>query len=168
MYNLQKKKDRKFEGGWPYLRMPFIIVFLLVVVAHVVSFLVLVEPWINPWDKISIGIILWGLTPFLVLGFAITYFFNRYPTIWLNTEGLAISFNCKKLFLSWDNIILVKRKEFSFADDRIYARKITLFHYIYGIGYNDLLPAIYIDPTLDAELKEELFEAIAQHLERPV
>jgi ABC-type transport system involved in multi-copper enzyme maturation permease subunit len=159
---------KRFEGSMgPNLRYTFLGLSVLFAVAHLVSFFVLTEFFEDPLRYMGLPLILWFTIPLLVIASALFYNGNRYPTIWTGDAGLFVSFNFRRVFIPWNDVIGIKEKRFFFEDTRIYARKITWFHYIYGSNYHDWTPAIFIDPMMNRDTYDELLDEIEKYVLDP-
>lgn len=161
---------KHFEGMNPFARFLFLGVAIQLVVAHLVSFFVATEFFEDPLRYLGLPLLpllLWFTLPLVMISLFGLYNFNRYPTIWVGDEGLYVSFNFGRVFIPWSNVIGIKEKELFLMETRIYAKKITKFHYIYGFSYFTWLPTILIDPMMNCDTYDELLDEIEENVLDP-
>ena len=74
----------------------------------------------------------------LIIGWTISLgLINTYPTIWLSETGILISaFLFLKIHIPWRDIIDINIASVRFGHDLVRARRITIFHRIYGWLYS--------------------------------
>jgi len=117
--------------------------------------------WLNGqvWDMgICVG--LWCIILSGVLGLT---FFNLYPDVFTDLEGISISFMLNRCKISWDDILSVDTRGFFYRRTVITAHKITPFHRVYGWLYGRWFqPSFLIGDTL--ENRDELIEEIERNI----
>ncbi len=72
--------------------------------------------------------------------------FNAYPTVWVGDQGLAIRFLFRRILIPWDEIVDIRKVTSPpFGSHIVRARRITMFHRVYGLIYaKSLLPAFLV------------------------
>lgn len=85
---------------------------------------------------------------------------NLYPSIWLTDQGLSISYNIvRRVNIPWRDVLDVTDSVIPGYGTRVYARRITLLHRLYG-GW--LRYAFIVAP--DIPDREDLIAEIRRHL----
>lgn len=158
----------QFYGSWIYMRLPAVGFAITFIILHVIFFVFVMvegEVWRNLLNIEVAGLVLlWALVPLLLLTHLAIYSYNMFPRIWVADEGLYVQFNREQIFIPWDAIIKLEKRWYFSSSYVIYAKKITKYHYFYGLGYFKFLPAIYIDPFMAATSKKRLIEIIERKL----
>lgn len=102
---------------------------------------------------------------FLIVGWTISIaLLNLMPTIWINEYGLYISSNLFfKIKIPWSNIIDIGSGNPPFSYTLVRARKITIYHRIYGWLYSrTLYPSFLIGKSISG--RDELITYIKLRL----
>jgi hypothetical protein len=158
---------KRFEGSHAMHRYSFLAIGIVAAVAHLVSFFVLSDFFSDPLRRMTLPSVLYFILPLLALTFFVLYNVNLHPTIWTGDEGLYVSFNFGRVFIPWKDVIGIREKELFVWYPRLYARKITWFHYIYAISNWSFTPTIPIDPMMNHALYDELLDEIEAHVPDP-
>jgi hypothetical protein len=124
--------------------------------------LVLASPiWIQDqaWSA-STCMGIWSIGLSWVLGLT---FFNLYPDVYTDLEGISISFMLTRCKIPWDDVLSIDIRGFAHRTTVVSAHKITPFHHVYGWLYKkQLQPCFLIADTL--ENREELIEEIERNI----
>gem|GEM_PF-4673858 len=89
----------------------------------------------------AVSWVLEGWSPGLVIISLIGIFHLLYmsPTFFLHDEGITVSFVFRKIFVRWDNVLLIRKGT---VQNFIVFRKLTLVNYLAGWIIGQLHPAI--------------------------
>jgi hypothetical protein len=93
---------------------------------------------------------------------------NAYPTIWLDESGITISaFLFFKIRIHWTDVVDINIGGVRFGHDLVRARRITIFHRIYGWLYtHTIYPSFII--RKDIKEREHLIREIQQRIQKSV
>jgi len=104
----------------------------------------------------------------LIIGLIVSItLINSFPTIWLGEDGIEISaFLFFKIYISWSEVIDLNPGRVRFGHFLVRARRITVFHRIYGWLYSHTLyPSFLI--RKDIIDREKLIFEIQRKIQKP-
>jgi hypothetical protein len=99
-----------------------------------------------------------------LIGWAVALtFFNFYPEVLVDEEGMQISFMFSWVRILWQDVIDCRERHLLIGATLVRARKITPVHILYGWMFaNSLFPAFLISDTIDD--RDDLIREINHHL----
>jgi hypothetical protein len=103
----------------------------------------------------------------LIVGWIVSLtLINSFPTIWLGETGMMISaFLFFYIYISWSEIMDINPGSVRFGHCLVRARRITVFHRVYGLLYSHTLyPSFLIGKNI--EDREQLFSEIKRGIQK--
>lgn len=117
------------------------------------------------WDDLRIMIPCWSIGWFFFSFSLSSYFVNYYPTIWVNEDGIYLSFLLIfKIKILWSDIMDIGEYRYIKKVYLVQTRKITPFHILYSFNYSrSLRPGFLFKNSIDNG--EELIREIRYHVQ---
>lgn len=135
---------------------------LVIVLTHIIAMFNAVT-----WATRGASAIAWDGPVNFLLGYIFSWLLglsciNLHPTIWLSEEGIAISHNLFwRIFVPWKDVVAVRVQDAS-VGAIVLVKRLTLFHYGYGLVALSFRPAFWI--ARDVRNHDLLLRQIKKHI----
>jgi hypothetical protein len=150
---------RVYHPGIFHRLMTLIGGFSLLVAWVMVFLLFVISLWEREWAAA------FCVAPLFILfashGFLFGYWL--YPRITVGPDGISVTGLRRDIEVPFEDLVALKRPLIPFMGDAIIARRVTPYHYLYGLVFCFRLePAILVSP--DMSKREELLDTLQRRL----